>query len=312
MNIRKEDIVAKIVTGRGNKSKSCLLDFNIDIETGWCSVMLDNAGCPILNSNGNPDKALTCTYCYSKPNQRTQTEPHRIKIISEEEFNKIIKYSPKILRIGKSFECGHIILRPNLYKVLEICANRNIRPIVVSKLLEYDPKIVELVIKSRGAIQISLGRDDLEVGACRYGATNLNRLQVAVQYKNAGCFAQVRIVTDVTLPMTLEHKHIFNIMGSTGILLTPIIHPGKERLAEHRTDVNWEEAKKCGDYVQAKHGKNLYANKLHEDWNMCTQRCGQIGNDYYCNNCVGKIDFDKKIYKAKLIELGWNSPESAE
>lgn len=118
-------------------------------------------------------------------------------------------------------ECGSKQTRPQLYQVLEYCEKYKMRPVVTSKLLEYDKKVAELVIAARGVVHISLGRDEDEPGAVKQDATNEWRLRQAMKYKTHGCPTQVRIVADITMPMNKFHKKAFKCMGgSSGILLS--------------------------------------------------------------------------------------------
>ena len=49
------DLVAKIVPGKGKFYSSCINDFNCDIESGICSVA--------LNEKGLGDRSKVCSYC---------------------------------------------------------------------------------------------------------------------------------------------------------------------------------------------------------------------------------------------------------
>ena len=296
---------ANIVPGKGQHYNSCVIDFNMDIESNTCAVTLDKKG------NAHQDRA--CDYCYAKYLYKKDPKSYRTKIIREHEFKKIAaKYGVAtngkglILRLGKNVECGHKNTRPQLYQVLEYCIKYNFRPIITSKLLEFDPKIAELITTSRGIVHISLGRDEDELGAVLQGATNEWRLQQAIMYKQVNCPTQVRIVADITLPMGAFHKKAFNSMGgSTGVLLTPLHYTNRTHFESMRKDITWDEAKEKGIFSYS-HG-DMRPNIIHEDWQQTRERCGTIAGKEYCNNCVRKIEFNKKEYKAKLIELKWNS-----
>lgn len=47
--------IAKIVPGKGQHYDACVLDFNMDIESGICSVA--------VKEDGSSDKAGACDYC---------------------------------------------------------------------------------------------------------------------------------------------------------------------------------------------------------------------------------------------------------
>ncbi len=207
--------VLKIVGGKGQHYELCVLDFNIDIESGVCSVTLEN---------GQADRSKACSYCYAAYLYKKDPNAYRIKTVKESEFKKIAdKFNPErkeiLLRLGKNYECGSKETRTELYQVLELSAKYSFRPIVTSKLLEFDPKVAELVKAANGIVHISLGRDQDEVGAVNRGSTNRWRLAQALKYLRSGCPTQVRIVADVTMPMNTFHQKVYQLMGSKGILL---------------------------------------------------------------------------------------------
>jgi hypothetical protein len=178
-------------------------------------------------------------------------------------------------------ECGHKQTRPQLYQVLEYCVKYKIRPVVTSKLLEFDTKVADLVKQAQGVVHISLGEDALEKGAVNQGATNEWRLQQAVKYLKHGCPTQVRIVSDITLPMNEFHKKVFNQMGgSSGILLTPMHYTNKKTFEFCRQDVTWDEAKEKGIYTYT--SGDLRPNIIHQDWQKTKERCGLINGKEYC------------------------------
>jgi hypothetical protein len=287
--------IAKIVGGKGQHYDLCVLDFNLDIESGICSVTLDD--------KGNSDKSKACDYCYAAYLYKNNS--YREKEIRESEFKKIAsKYPAHILRLGKNVDCGHKRTRAQLYQVLELCIKYNMRPVITSKLLEFDRKIADLAIRSNGMIHISLGRDADEAGAVAQGATNSWRLAQALRYKRAKAPTQVRIVADVTMPMNAFHKRVYKLMGSQGILLTPLHYTNKDHFSSMRSDITWDEAKSTGLYTYS-HG-DLRPNSFHPDWAVTKERCGVVGGKEFCNNCVRKINFKKEDYKKQLVTLGWN------
>ena len=290
------ELVAKIVGGKGQHYDACVLDFNMDIESGICSVTLDE--------HGNTDKSKACEYCYAAYLYKNNS--YRTKAIKESEFKKIAsKYPAHILRLGKNVDCGHRRTRDQLYQVLAYCEQYHMRPVVTSKLLEYDKHVADLVIGASGVVHISLGRDEDESGAVLQGATNRWRLAQAVRYKRSGCPTQVRIVADVTLPMSDFHRKAVELMGgSKGVLLTSLHYTNKEHFSSMRNDITWEQAKETGLFSYS-HG-DLRPNSFHADWTTTKERCGMVGGKEYCNNCVGRISFNKKEYKTKLKELEWN------
>jgi len=267
----------------------------MDIESGICSVA--------LNKNGTSSTHKACDYCYAKYLYKKNS--YKPKEIKESEFKKIAERFPAhILRLGKNVECGHKRTRKQLYQVLEYCKKYGMRPVVTSKLLEFDKSVADLIKAANGVVHISLGRDEDETGAVLQGSTNRWRLAQAVQYKRYGCPTQVRIVADITLPMNAFHRKAFKVMGgSRGVLLTPLHYTNKLHFESMRTDITWDKAKEDGLYSYVK--GDLRPNRIHSDWEQTKERCGVVAGREYCNNCVGAISFNKKQYKAELKKLKW-------
>jgi hypothetical protein len=292
-------LVAQIVNGKGGHYPLCIIDFNIDIESGICSIA--------INAKGRANRDNACSYCYASYIYKKDPKAYRVKTIKESEFKKIAnKYPLHILRFGKNFECGHKRSRLELVQALKYCVQYKIRPVVTSKLLEFDKDVADLVKAANGVIHISLGKDEDEPGAIAQGSTNEWRLEQAMAYKKYGCPTQVRIVADVTMPMNAFHKKAFTSMGgSHGVLLTPLHYTNKAHFESMRQDVTWKQAKDSGLFSYVK--GDLRPNIIHDDWKQTKERCGIIASREYCNNCVGKIDFNKTKYKEQLIQLKWNT-----
>jgi hypothetical protein len=258
-----------------------------------------------LYKNGKSKKSKACDYCYAKYLYKENS--YKVKRIKESEFKKIAdRYPAHILRLGKNVECGSKRTREQLYQTLEYCIKYKMRPVVTSKLLEFDAKVADLVIRANGVVHISLGRDEDEKGAVSLGATNRWRLAQAIRYKRAGCPTQIRIVADVTMPMSDFHRKAVELMGgSKGVLLTPLHYTNKAHFTSNRKDLTWEQAKSTGLFQYVK--GDLRPSRLHPDWAITKERCGMVGGVEYCNNCVGQVSFNKNEYKAELKRLGWES-----
>ena len=294
--------IAKIVPGKGMYHSLCTLEFNLDIESGTCSVTLNDDG---TSNNDKVCKYCFASYLYKKGNS------YKVKEIRESEFKKIQeKYNPDrkgvVLRLGKNFDVGHKRTRSQLYQVLEYSKKYSFRPIITSKLLEYDPEISKLVIESNGIVHLSLsGRDEDETGAASQGATNRWRLAQAIKYKRHKTPVQCRIVADVTIPPTDFHEKAFNLMGgSSGILLTMLHYTKKSHFESIRKDITWDEAKTQGLFAYT--SGDLRPLVQHDGWKKYREKCGTISREY-CNNCVRKIDFNKHQYKQQLQQLGWGT-----
>lgn len=251
-----------------------------------------------------------CTYCYAKYNYK-KSIPYKRKRILERTFKSLKEKIPEfsILRIGKNHECGSPYTRKELLQVLEYCVKYKVRPIVTSKILEYDPRVADLVIKSDGVVHISLGRDELESGAVLLGYNNDKRFEVAKQYLNHGCVTAVRVVEDITLSMPEFIKKVQQ--SGMPILVTPLHYPDKNSWNLRRSDISWEEAKEKGLYKYT-HGA-LRPEIIHNDWKITKERCGVIAGKEYCNNCNLKnirfseeLGSSKKQYNESLKGRGWN------
>lgn len=237
--------------------------------------------------------------------------PYIVKRILEKEFSSLKKRIPEFstLRIGKNFECGSKHSRPELLQVLQYCIKYEVRPILVSKTLEFDPEVAELVRKGNGTIHISLGNDSMERGAVEQGFTNEQRYTNAKLYRDAGVVCYVRIVEDITLPMPEFIKRINS--EQFPILLTPLYYKDNATYERKREGLSWKEAKSSGIY-KFENGA-LHPVIMHDDWKNVRERCGIIRGKMACNNCSLKtvtfsqeVGTSKKLYHQKLIQVEWN------
>ena len=104
-------------------------------------------------------------------------------------------------------------------------------------------------------------------------------------------------------------KKIYNNRIMKQSKVTPLHYISKESFESVRQDITWNKAKSTGLFTYT-HG-DLRPNIINDDWKQTRERCGMVAGKEYCNNCVGRIDFNKVNYKAELIKLGWNT-ESTE
>jgi hypothetical protein len=185
----------------------------------------------------------------------------------------------------------------------------NIRPIITSKILEFDSRVADLVQQASGVIHISLGNDEMERGAVIQGFSNEVRYENAKLYSNYGVTCGVRVVEDITIAMPEFIKKVHS--DAFHILLTPLYYKDKETFNSKRKDISWDEAKSNGTMKFEKGA--LHPVIVHPDWKTVRERCGTINGKMYCNNCsLGKVHFSdqvrgsKKEYKARLVTLGWN------
>ena len=293
---------AQIVPGKGAFYDVCFLDFNIDLESGICSVAVDE-------KTGKVKKSDACSYCYSLRLFK-KNGPYKAKKVREKIFADLKTRIPEfsVLRIGKFFECGSKLVRSELLEVLRLCVKYNIRPFVTSKILDFDVRVADLVIAANGVIHISLGNDYMERGAVKHGYTNERRYDIAKLYATYGVVCGVRVIEDITMPMPEFIKQIHK--EDFHILLTPLYYKDKATFTNRRSDITWDEAKELGIF-KFEHGA-LHSVKVHPDWKTVKERCGTINGKMHCNNCSLKVvhfsdevGSSKKQYHQKLKDYGW-------
>ena len=263
---------------------------------------------------GEVNKQKICGYCFAARLFK-RNGPYKVKRIVEKVFRDLKAKIPEfsVLRIGKNFECGSRATRNELIQVLELCVKYNIRPIVTSKILDFDIRVAELVRQANGVIHISLGIDKFELGAVEQGYDQKTRYANAKLYHEAGTKTGVRVVEDITAPMSDLIRKI-HFEDKFHILLTPLFYKDKKTFESNRSDITWDEAKRSGIF-KFQSGA-LHAEIVHPSWNSVRNICGLVHGIMRCNNCsLGNIIFSpevgssKKKYKQQLILSGWNASD---
>jgi len=151
----------------------------------------------------------SCQYCYAaskhkRPYPKSFVKIDPDKLYCELKFGNYIDFNEKfsdepvrILRLGKRTETGAKYNRPQLITTLETCIETGTKVVMPTKMLEFDPALVELIKKSRTQLLYSMTNlDSLERGALMHGCSNEWRLDQAIKYKEAG--------VDVAVYLTLE------------------------------------------------------------------------------------------------------------
>lgn len=262
-------MIARIVGGKGDLVAGCVCKHNIDLSTG----------CPSGNTNGvfTRNSKGICEYCYGK---RINYHKFKPKIIDLNLLTKDIEEKKvKILRIGKFADPGYEELRPQILDVLNLCAKQGVRAIVITKLLEYDRKVAELLKTSNSVLHFSLGYDELEQGAYSLGKFNNYRIKEAKKYFHYGVKTYFRLVKDVT--QKADRVSFKAFQSKIPIILTPLRF-SINALAEKVTGMTILELKK-NRFIRI--SGYLNPNIIHNDFSGIKNICGEIGLQRYCAKC---------------------------
>lgn len=263
--------------GKAQHQSNCICVYNIDISSGGCPIAIDP-------KTGEFDRSRECSYCYAAYVHRNYIKE---KEVNEKEWIKFKNsMTLNVMRIGKNLEPGHKDHRETLYEVLRLNNKYELRSILITKLLEFDKRIVELVKDQRSTIHYSMGKESMETGAVLNGSTNDWRLETAKKYADAGVNTYLRIVEDIAVPMREETKGWCR--AGLPVLITPLRYNSKRALQQYRPDADWDELKSSTSYEYAK--GYLKPIIWHSDYEPYKERCGDVAGKEYCNNCgLGKI-----------------------
>ena len=276
IEIPESSTKVEIRPGKGQVHPICICKYNIDITSGGCPIALEKGG-EYISDNA-------CSYCYAKYVHRKYVKN---KIVNEKVWdNRVPDMEFRVIRIGKMTEPGGRESRNTLHKVLKLNNHHKIRSILITKLLEWDRKVSDLLLEHDSTIHFSMGCEELEKGAIERGATNKLRLETALKYHKAKNNVYLRVVADVTDGQSTEILK----WSKTGIplLVTPVRFFKKDLVPYFINDETWNSLKANGRYVY-KEGA-LSPSRIHKDWTPFKERCGFIGNKFHCNNCgLGKV-----------------------
>jgi hypothetical protein len=189
---------------------SCILDLSIDFFRWSCaSLMRGKYYSPFSR----------CDYCYAKgwfngaPIKRVLSVEsdelvEQIKRISMEraeltqdlrEQGRSISLRTRVLRLGELSEAGSLYtLETSLLPTLEACVKAGIKPVFPTKMLAYDPRVVELLKKSKAAVLYSIGADQWEEGPFNQGCGVDFRIEQALKHQEAGVKTGLYLLIDGT------------------------------------------------------------------------------------------------------------------
>jgi hypothetical protein len=271
INIPQAKTEISVRGGKGQKHDECICNFNVDITTGGCPTALEQ--------NGSYNSELACKYCYARYVHKKQVKN---KTVTEKPWKKIQEtMDTKVIRIGKMTEPGGIESRELLYEVLQYNNKYKIKSILVTKLLNWDKKVSDLLKTHNSTVHFSIGYDAMETGASLRGFSNQDRVKIAKKYHKAGNNTYLRIIADVTNSMSPLIKSWRNL--SIPFLITPLRFYRKDIVPDIIPNETWDGLKNSSKY-EYKNGA-LSPKVLHNDWIDQSERCGYIGDTFYCNKC---------------------------
>ena len=279
--------------GKGQKFPACICEYNIDITAGGCAIA--------LNSKTNIyDKDTTCSYCYAGYLHRRYICP---KIVRETAWtNTINSMRINVIRIGKNSEPGAIAHRAILKEVLELNNKYNCKSILITKLLEYDQEIADLLRVHDSTVHFSLGNPDQEKGALLfYASTNLTRMKFADQYRQANVNTWARPTEDIALPMPLYISEAVQRFPKVQILITPLRYRKKQLFP-----FDWDTVRADLDprYYYDVEEKAIAPKAVHPDWKpYISNGCGKIKNKMMCNLCGLKNAQINNKHKQQFYEI---------
>lgn len=210
-----------------------------------------------------------CKGCYGSKTSYMSTnyfENIKSKEYNEDKFRASCKLAYKKgvrnVRYSKHSDSSSSHLLQDFKSVLKITGEEGIRLVVVSKSIEYDDEVAELLKSGNHTLHISLGM-------ITNAPSDMERVFVYRNYLAAGVAAKLRIVDDVTKPCKwgINDEHIGNV------IITPMRYTSKAIAEEYDADLSkytWE-----GGYYYAKL-------PVHPSWDRFKNWCGDIQNCCCC------------------------------
>lgn len=303
----------------------CLCSYNADAAEGCIAQVPPYLLKEVMNNKGKyseetkikwkkehgklPD--FRCNYCYARRHNGTNIEE---KVVGEKTRTSFEENKPAYLRLSKNTEFGHPIYRKNLIDLIDLSTEYNAQIIFPTKMLEFDKEVAKKMIKNKGFLSFSIGRDASEPGCCGFGFNNKWRIKQAENYFDFGVNTALTMVFDVTdsiqnnekrgfairdafdssvktkriIPMRLTSAKIALI--ATGIERIDLVNPYDA--VDHIK--GWE---KYSPEVQKRilsrpysprRNNDLVPNFIHSDFKEFEENiriCGQIGDYEYCDKC---------------------------
>jgi len=280
--------------GKGQKFSACICEYNIDITAGGCSV----ATSP---KTGEYVKGAACSYCYAGYLHRSYVKE---KIVKESVWEKALDTMRiNVIRIGKNSEPGALPHREILKEVLRLNNKYNCKSILISKLLDFDSDIAELIKVHNSTIHFSLGNPANEVGPVKlWGSTNWTRTKFADDYRKTGADVWVRPTEDIALPMPNYISDPLNKYPKLNVLITPLRYRKKAIFP-----ADWDAVRSGLDsrYYYDIEEKAIAPMVVHDDWKpYINNTCGKVKDKMLCNLCGLKNIQINSRRKKELYNLG--------
>jgi len=162
----------------------CILDLNADFLFATCATR--------STAEGYFDPWGGCNYCYAQGrHNRAPTKSVRrvdkdslVAQIVNAKVDRAMEDKPtRYLRFGKLSEPGSELTEEAFIATLNACIETEMKPIIPTKFLAYDPAIANKLIIANAALLYSIGSDQLEPGAAAMGKDNDFRFRQAIEYK---------------------------------------------------------------------------------------------------------------------------------
>jgi hypothetical protein len=198
-----------------------------------------------------------CEYCYAERQHKSfpktiyNFDKLQLKAellgeakLSFEEPEKTLGKPVKILRFGKRTESWTPFTQEEFIGTLEICAETGTRCIIPNKFLPFSQEVATLLKKTNSSLLYSIGWDEVEKGACMWGANNSFRLEQALKYKEAGVNSNIYLLMIGHHPPSKREVDILNFTEfgeKIPIQLLPVRFRSKD-LFKKMTGDKFEEA----------------------------------------------------------------------
>ncbi len=322
----KGDFHIRLNPDSGEKENTCLCIYNVDFSTGCLAqvpgkdlldIVTKNNGCypkeellSLREAFGKiPDKR--CDYCYAMRHNSGRAIPSEV---DEKTLADFKEHRPEVVRLGKNTEVGYQLYRKPLVDFLELCKEFGTKIIMPTKVLEFDPLLVDLLKEVGGTIHYSIGYDKLEQGPGSQGFYNQWRIEQAEAYHQNGVNTALTILCDVTasieendfrgseikyaldslpslpkriLPMRLTSRYVAKIV--TGYDWDDLKNP-KQLTFETLEKYSPEMRERLQRTPYTQRGNNDFTpQEYHSDFQPFMDRnfsCGPIGETERCDNCL--------------------------
>ncbi len=275
-----------------------------------------------------------CWYCYARGKNKANVAPKTVGKKTRKEFEE---KRPDYVRLSKNTEFGHKVYRKSLIDFLDLCSEFGARPILPTKMLEFDLDVRDRIIESDGVISYSLGYNFMEPGVIGHGFTNKERIKQAEIYRKHGANVTLTLVGDITDSIRNNARRgsaVLDFLDSDVMAKRIIpIRLNDAKIALKVTGIEWNDLKNPEDgighiggwekypvemhqriisrpYIQresnngGKGNNTLIARFVHEDFQVFEEErriCGQVGEFEYCDKC--NLTTPEEFVKFPVIEI---------